>query len=99
MFVNGCTRLPEMNILLAGIVTQSRIKFHFSALSLQNTRWMTRYGLCHKGCFTYDVACNLCRNGATENYETGYTKYYLALAPMDIEVDTFGLCFGRKLIA
>ena len=97
MFVNGCTRLPEMNILLAGIVTQSRIKFHFSARSLQNTRWMTR--LCHKGCFTYDVACNLCRNGATENCETGYTKYYLALAPMDIEVDTFGLCFGRKLIA
>ena len=97
MFVNGCTRLPEMNILLAGIVTQSGIKFHFSARSLQNTRWMTR--LCQKGCFTYDVACNLCRNGATKNCETGYTKYYLALVPMDIEVDTFGLCFGRKLIA
>ena len=87
-----------MNILLAGIFTQSRIKLPFSARSLQNTRWMTR--LCHKaGCFTYDVACNVCRNGSTENCETGYTKYYLALAPMDIEVDTFGLCFGRKLIA
>ena len=86
-----------MNILLAGIVTQSRINFHFSARSLQNTRCVTR--LCHKGCFTYDVACNLCRNGATENWGTGCTKYCLAVAPMDLEVDTFGLCLGRKLTA
>ena len=86
-----------MNILFAGIVSQSRIKFQFSARSLQNTRCVTR--LCHKGRMTYDVACNLCRNGTTGNCKTGYTKYYLALAPMDIEIDTFGLCFGGKLIA